>query len=72
LGYKAVKIYTWIFLVAVFAGSIISLDTVWTLADVFNALMAIPNLFALILLSGVIAKDTDKYLWSGNLDEEGE
>ena len=71
-GYKAVKIYTWIFLVAVFAGSIISLDTVWTLADVFNALMAIPNLFALILLSGVIAKDTDKYLWSGNLDEEGE
>jgi Na+/alanine symporter len=34
--------------------------------------MAIPNLFALILLSGVIAKDTDKYLWSGNLDEEGE
>jgi AGCS family alanine or glycine:cation symporter len=72
LGYKAVKIYTWIFLAAVFAGSIISLDTVWTLADVFNALMAIPNLFALILLSGVIAKDTDKYLWSGNLDEEGE
>lgn len=71
-GYKAVKIYTWIFLIAVFSGSIISLNTVWTLADVFNALMALPNLFALILLSGVIAKDTDKYLWSGKLDEEGE
>lgn len=71
-GYKAAKIYTWFFLIAVFVGSIISLSTVWTLADVFNALMAIPNLFALILLSGVIVKDTNKYLWDDKLDEEGE
>ena len=71
-GYKVAKIYTWFFLAAVFVGSIISLGTVWTLADVFNALMAIPNLFALILLSGVIAKDTNKYLWGDKLDEEGE
>ncbi len=71
-GYKAARIYTWFFIVAVFVGSVINLNTVWTLADVFNALMAIPNLFALILLSNVIAQDTDKYLWSGNLDEEGE
>ena len=71
-GYKAARIYTWFFIVAVFVGSVINLNTVWTLADVFNALMAIPNLFALILLSNVIAKDTDKYLWGGNLDEEGD
>jgi len=69
-GYKMVKYYTYLFLVMVFVGAVAELGLVWTLADVFNALMAIPNLFALILLSGVIVKDTDKYLWSGNLDEE--
>lgn len=70
VGIKGVKVYTWIFLAAVMVGSVINLNTVWTLADIFNALMAIPNLFALLLLSGVIAKETDKYLWSGKLDEE--
>ncbi len=69
-GVKAVKIYFMIFLVAVFLGAIIELNTVWTLADIFNALMAIPNLLALLLLCGVIVKDTDKYLWGGRLDEE--
>lgn len=71
-GYKAVKIYVWLFLFAVFAGSAISLNTVWTLADIFNALMAIPNLMALLLLSGLLAKDTNKYLWGNRLDEEDE
>jgi AGCS family alanine or glycine:cation symporter len=37
-----------------------------------NALMAIPNLVALILLSGVAARETKKYLWEGRLDEEME
>lgn len=69
-GYRGVKIWVWIFIVAVFAGSVISLNTVWTIADIFNALMAIPNLLALILLSNVLVKDTDKYLWGGRLDEE--
>lgn len=70
VGYKGVKVYVWFFLIAVFLGSCISLNTVWTLADIFNALMAIPNLFALLLLSNIIVKDTNKYLWSGKLDEE--
>jgi AGCS family alanine or glycine:cation symporter len=48
------------------------LALVWNLADLTNALMAIPNLIALIFLSGVIAKDTQKYLWEDRLDEEGE
>ena len=69
-GNKGVRVYTWMFLVAVFCGAVINLNTVWTMADIFNALMAIPNLFALILLGNVIAKDTDKYLWAGRLDEE--
>ena len=34
-----------------------------------NALMAIPNLVALLLLSGVAAQETKKYLWSGRIDE---
>ena len=69
-GYKAVRIYTYLFLIAVFVGSVAELGIVWTFADIFNALMAIPNLFALILLSRVIASDTDKYLWGGRLDDE--
>lgn len=69
-GYKGVKYWVWIHLVAVFAGSVISLNTVWTLADIANGLMAIPNLIALLLLSKVLVADTDKYLWGGRLDEE--
>ena len=69
-GYKGVRAWVWIYLVAVFAGSVISLNTVWTFADIFNALMAIPNLLALILLCNVLVKDTDKYLWGNRLDEE--
>lgn len=70
-GHKAVKWYLWLFIIGVFLGSIISLNTVWTMADIFNALMAIPNLCALILLGKVLVKDTDYYLWGGRLDEEG-
>ena len=68
-GYKLSKVYVWLFLVAVFLGSAISLNTVWTMADIFNALMAVPNLCALILLSKVLVKDTDYYLWNDRLHE---
>ena len=69
-GYKWAKVYVWMFLVAVFLGSAINLNTVWTMADIFNALMAIPNLCALILLSDVLVKDTNYYLWDKHLHEE--
>ena len=69
-GYKWAKVYVWLFLVAVFLGSAINLNTVWTMADIFNALMAIPNLCALILLSNVLVKDTNYYLWDKHLHEE--
>ena len=55
---------------ALFFGSIISLDVIWNIADTMNALMTIPNLVALLLLSGVAARETDKYLWGGRLDED--
>ncbi len=64
---------TWIlYIAAVFVASIMNLDIVWNLADCMNALMAIPNLLSLIFLSGVIVRETRKYLWSGNLDRDME
>ena len=67
---KMVKIYTYCFLASVFIGAIIELKVVWTFADIFNALMAIPNLIALLLLSKVLVSETNKYLWSDRLDAE--
>lgn len=64
-------IYRAVFLVTVYLGAIVSMDFVWNLADIFNALMAIPNLLCLIFLSNIIVKETRRYLWEGNLDEEG-
>ena len=41
---------------------VIALNLVWTIADILNALMAIPNLIAVLLLSGVVVRETDRYL----------
>ena len=56
-----VKIYRWIYVAAVFAGPYLTVSAVWTIADIFNGLMAIPNIIALLALSGVIAKETNDY-----------
>ena len=64
--------YRILYITALFFGSIISLDIIWNIADCMNALMAIPNLVALLLLSKVAAKETDKYRWGGRLDERAE
>ena len=70
LGGKRLTLsYRIIYIIAVFAGSVISLTMVWNMADCFNALMAIPNLLALLFLSKVIVGETRKYLWEGSLDE---
>lgn len=45
---------------------VISLNLVWTIADILNALMALPNLVAVLLLSNVIVAETRKYI--NNLD----
>ena len=71
LGGKRMTIpYRVTYIIAVFAGSIISLSIVWNMADCFNALMAIPNLLALLFLSKVLAKETNHYLWNDHLDEQ--
>ena len=66
-GKKSLLPYKLIFVAVVVVGPVLALDLVWTIADILNALMAIPNLIAVLLLSGVIAKETRHYL--KNLDE---
>lgn len=68
-GKVAIMPYRIAWVIVVFLGSIMALPVVWDMADAMNALMAIPNLIALILLSGVIVAETKKYLWEDNLDE---
>ena len=59
---KHVKIYRWIYILAVFIGPYMTVSAVWTIADIFNGLMAIPNLIALLALNGVVVMETKKYL----------
>ena len=66
-GKKAILPYKIIFVAVVVVGPVLALDLVWTIADILNAFMAVPNLIAVLLLSGTIAKETRHYL--RNLDE---
>lgn len=56
-----VKVYRWIYVLAVFIGPYLTVSAVWTIADIFNGLMAIPNVIALLALSGIVAKETKEY-----------
>jgi len=67
-GKKWVKGYRILWVIAIYFGAVLNLSLVWNIADTMNALIAIPNLISLILLSGVLVKETRKYLWSDNLE----
>ncbi len=71
-GASSIKYYRVIFCIAVFFGAIISLNLVWGFADTMNALMVLPNILSLWLLSKVVSSETKKYLFSGNIDVESE
>ena len=58
---KPVKVFRWLYIVAVFIGPYMTVSEVWTIADIFNGLMAIPNMIALFVLSGVVAAETKKF-----------
>ena len=58
---KAVKTYRWLYILAVFIGPYMTVAAVWNIADIFNALMAFPNLIALLALSGVVVKESRDY-----------
>ncbi|MDY5231760.1 MAG: sodium:alanine symporter family protein [Eubacteriales bacterium] len=57
-----IKAYRYIYILAVLVGPYLTVSFVWTMADIFNGLMAIPNLIALVALSGVVATETRKFL----------
>ena len=56
-SYKSIMIYRIIFSIIVFFGATMQLEVVWNLSDIANALMAIPNLICMLLLSGEVARD---------------
>ncbi len=62
MGEKAIKPYRYIFIFIVSLGALdLKLDLIWTMANIVNGLMAIPNLIAIIALSGIIVNETKKY-----------
>ena len=58
---KKVKVFRWIYILAVFIGPYMTVSAVWVIADIFNGLMALPNMIALFALSGVVAKETREF-----------
>ncbi|MBE6226468.1 MAG: alanine:cation symporter family protein [Bacteroidales bacterium] len=68
-GKKTIYVYRGVWVVLVFVGAVVDLSLVWNIADGTNALMAIPNLISLLLLSGVVVAETRKYLWNKRLDD---
>lgn len=71
-GKHAIKPYQIVFLVVCFLGAIGVSGFVWNISDITNALMAVPNLIAVLGLSALIAHETKHYVWQNNLDEVDE
>ena len=67
---KIVKGYRWLYILCVFIGPFMTVSAVWTIADIFNGLMALPNLIAIVALSGVVVAETKKYLDQVKRDKE--
>jgi len=59
---KYASVYKWVYISAIFIGPYLTVEAVWNFADIFNGLMALPNIIALIGLSGVVAAETKDYL----------
>lgn len=58
---KIVMAYRWLYIFAVFIGPYMTVKAVWTIADIFNGLMAIPNMIALFALSGIVVRETKDF-----------
>ena len=69
-GTKGVRPYQVLFLIFVFWGCIGGGDLVWNISDITNALMAVPNCIAVLVLSGIIAKETKYWVYENRLEEE--
>ena len=71
-GKRAIVPYQVLYVVIAFLGAVGVGDVVWTVSDITNALMAVPNIVMVLLLSGLIARETRHYVYNGNLDERDE
>ena len=71
-GRYAIRPYQAVYVVVAFFGAIGVGDVVWTVSDIGNALMAVPNIVVVLALSGMVARETRHYVWDGNLDEADE
>ena len=60
-GIEGIRPYRYIYIILIAIGGFLPLNLIFVLADIVNGLMAIPNLIALIALSGIVAYETDKY-----------
>lgn len=69
-GTRAIKGYQVIYIVMGFLGAIGVGDVVWTVSDIGNALMAIPNVILVLALSGMVSRETKHYVFDGHLDDE--
>ena len=69
-GKHAIRPYQVLYVLAAFLGAIGVADIVWTVSDITNALMAVPNIIMVLLLSGLIARETRHYVYEGNIDEK--
>ncbi len=61
LGERAILPYRLLFVVVIAVAAVVHLDVVWLLSDIMNALMAFPNLVGLLLLSGIVWRETRSY-----------
>lgn len=61
VGSKYIMVYRWLYIIAVFMGPYMTVKAVWTIADIFNGMMAIPNMIALFALGGVVVKETKDF-----------
>ena len=69
-GKRALRPYQVVYVLAAFLGAIGVGGVVWTVSDIANAFMALPNIVVVLMLSGLIARETRHYVWDGNLDEK--
>ncbi|MEF9841152.1 MAG: sodium:alanine symporter family protein [Raoultibacter sp.] len=69
-GKRAIRPYQVLYVAVAFLGAIGVGDIVWTISDITNALMAVPNIIVVLALSGLIARETKHYVWEDNLDEK--
>ncbi|MDE6761712.1 MAG: alanine:cation symporter family protein [Lachnospiraceae bacterium] len=58
---KTILAYRWLYIIAVFIGPYMTVEAVWTIADIFNGLMALPNMIAIFALSGIVARETKDF-----------